>query len=102
MYRSPPADAGGGLLCYPILQFYAVLSVLLLAPTCRLLLLPHKPNNLLHLLGTEIVPHSAKITLHRIELRILSFYLFQLLAQMAGSFLLVLIGPKQMMSRPVL
>ena len=88
MYRPPPADAGGGLLC---LQFYAVLPVLLLAPICGLLLLPHEPNVLLHLFGTEIVPYPAKIAFHRIELRILSFYLFQLLAQMAGSLLLVLI-----------
>ena len=50
-----------------------------------------RENDLLHLFGTEIVPYSPEITFHRIELRILSFYLFQLLAQMAGSLLLVLI-----------
>ena len=88
MYRPPPTFAGGGLLC---LQLYAALSALLLAPIYGLLLPPHKPNDLLHLLGTEIVPYSPEITFHRIELRILSFYLFQLLAQMAGSLLLVLI-----------
>ena len=91
MYRPPPADVGGGLLCYPILQFYAALSALLLALICGLLLLPHKPNDLLHLLGTEIVPHSSKITLHRAELRVFSLHLFQPLAQMMGSLLLVLI-----------
>ena len=57
MYRPPPTSAGGGLLC---LQFYVALPVLLLAPICRLLLLPHKTNDLLHLLGTEIVSHSSK------------------------------------------
>ena len=88
MYRPPPTFAGGGLLC---LQLYAALSALLLAPIYGLLLPPHKPNDLLHLLGIEIVPYSPEITFHRIELRILSFYLFQLLAQMAGSLLLVLI-----------
>lgn len=86
--RPPPTSAGGGLLR---LQFYAVLPVLLLTSIRGLLLPPHKPNDLLHLFGTEIVPDSPEITFHRIELRILSFYLFQLLAQMAGSFLLVLI-----------
>ena len=88
MYRPPPASAGGGLLC---LQFYAVLPVLLLAPICGLLLLPHKPNDLLHLFGTEIVPYSPEITFYRIELLIFSLHLFKLPAQMAGSLLLVLI-----------
>ena len=77
MYRPPPTFADGGLLC---LQFYAVLSVLLLAPICGLLLLPHKPNDLLHLFGTEIVPYSPEITFHRIELRVFSLHLFQPLA----------------------
>lgn len=88
MYRPPPTSAGGVLLC---LQLYAVLSVFLLAFICGLLLLPHKSNDLLHLLGTEIVPYSSKITFHRVELRIFSFHLFQPLAQMMGSFLLILI-----------
>ena len=91
MYRTPPTSAGGVLLCYPILQLYAVLSVFLLAFIYALLLLPHKPNNLLHLLGTEIVPHSPEITFHRIELRVFGLHLFQPLAQMVGSLLLVLI-----------
>ena len=91
MYRTPPTSAGGVLLRYPILQLYAVLSALLLALICGLLLLPHQSNDPLHLLGTETVPHSSKITLHCIKLRVFGFRLFQLSAQMAGSFLLVLI-----------
>ena len=77
MYRPPPTFADGGLLC---LQLYAVLPVLLLALICGLLLPPHKPNDLLHLFGTEIVPYSPEITFHRIELRVFSLYLFQPLA----------------------
>ena len=77
MYRPPPADAGGGLLC---LQLCPVLPVLLLASIRSLLLLPHNPNDLLHLFGTEIVPYSPEITFHRIELRVFSLYLFQPLA----------------------
>ena len=76
------------LLC---LQFHAVLPVLLLASIRGLLLLPHKPNDLLHLFGTEIVPYSPEITFHRIELLVFRLHLFQLLAQMAGDLLLVLI-----------
>ena len=86
--RPPPASAGEGLL---YLQLYTVLSTLLLAPICALLLIPHKPNDLLHLLGAEIVPHSSKITLHRVELRVFGLCLFHLPTQMAGSFLLVLV-----------
>ena len=86
--RPPPTSAGGGLLR---LQFYAVLPVLLLASIRGLLLPPHKPNDLLHLFGTEIVPYSPEITFHRIELRVFSLHLFQPLAQMMGSLLLVLI-----------
>ena len=75
--QPPPTSAGGGLL---YLQLYVVLPVLLLAPICGLLLLPHKPNDLLHLFGTEIVPYSPEITFHRIELRVFSLHLFQPLA----------------------
>ena len=77
MYRPPPTSADGVLLC---LQLYAVLSVLLLALICSLLLLPHESNDLLHLFGTEIVPYSPEITFHRIELRVFSLHLFQPLA----------------------
>lgn len=76
MYRPPPAFADGGLLC---LQLYAVLPVLL-ASIRSLLLLPHEPNDLLHLLGAEIVPYSPEITFHRIEPRVFSLHLFQPLA----------------------
>lgn len=77
---APANSAGGGLLC---LQFYAVLPVLLLASIRGLLLLPHKPNDLIHLLRTEVVPHTSKVTLHRTKLFILCFSLFQQPAQVA-------------------
>mgnify|MGYP000039072028 CR=1 FL=1 len=61
MYRPPPISAGGGLLC---LQLYAVLPVLLLAPICGLLLLPHKSNDLLHLFivseDASLVPFKVR------------------------------------------